>query len=109
MKNRFEKQDRVIGEVQNEAPSANAMETLEAEPVVEEVKPVEKEHTPVKVMGKVVNGKLNLRQAPSVSAKALTQIPDGDKVEILEDNGEWYNVKYQNFVGFVKSEFVVFA
>lgn len=94
--------ERVIG-----AP-AKVEEPKEVE-IVETPAPKMKEEkvmTAIQVFGRVVKGKLNLRQAPSVSAAVMKQIPDGDKVEILEDKGEWFHVKYDNLVGFVKSEFV---
>ncbi len=56
---------------------------------------------------------LNLREQPSSSAEAITQLVNGDEVEIVEsytsdDGTEWYKVIYdETMTGYVAAEFVV--
>ena len=44
-----------------------------------------------------------LRKEASVESYTLAKIYEGEKVEILEKNGEWYKVKYKNNVGYLKN------
>ena len=44
-----------------------------------------------------------LRKEASVDSYTLTKIYEGENVEILEKNGEWYKVKYANNVGYLKN------
>ncbi len=49
---------------------------------------------------------LVLRETASKSAKSITTVGDDATVEILEENGEWYKVKYRNYEGYMFSEYV---
>ena len=74
-------------------------ETPVEEPVVEE--PVEKA-----VLGVTVNcQKLNLRPAPSKDNQAIASIMRGTGLEVLEDLGDWYKVKFNDKTGYVMKEF----
>lgn len=49
---------------------------------------------------------LVLRETASKSGNPITTISDDAKVEILEENGEWYQVKYNNQEGYLFAEYV---
>lgn len=49
---------------------------------------------------------LVLRETASKSANPITTVSDEAKVEILEENGEWYKVKYGNYEGYMFAEYV---
>lgn len=47
-----------------------------------------------------------LRKEANTESDVLTKIYEGEKVEILEKNGEWYKVKYGNNVGYLKKDLI---
>lgn len=49
---------------------------------------------------------LVLREEASTSAKPLTTVPDNDKVELIEKNGDWYKAKYGIYEGYLYAEFI---
>ena len=49
---------------------------------------------------------LVLRQEASTSATPLATVPDKTEVNILEENGEWYKVTYNNQEGYLFKEYV---
>lgn len=49
---------------------------------------------------------LVLRETASKSGKPITTISDDVKVEILEQSGEWYQVKYNNQEGYLFAKYV---
>lgn len=49
---------------------------------------------------------LVLRETASKSANPITTVSDEEKVEILEENGEWYKVKYGRYEGYMFAEYV---
>jgi N-acetylmuramoyl-L-alanine amidase len=51
-------------------------------------------------------GSLNLRAEPSKTSKVLTQIPCGTKLEVSSTTGEWCKVAYQQYIGYVMSQFL---
>ena len=60
------------------------------------------------VKGIVVNGNLNLRVAPEMTAAVVSVLPDGSTVEavVTELGKEWANVSANGLSGFVKSQFI---
>ena len=48
---------------------------------------------------------VRMREAPSTDSNIVTNLYKEDEVEILEENGEWYKVKYGENVGYAKAEF----
>lgn len=48
---------------------------------------------------------VRIRETASTDSNILINIYKEDKVEILEENGEWYKVKYGETVGYAKAEF----
>ena len=51
-------------------------------------------------------GSLNLRAEPSKTAKVLAQIPYGTKLETDPTTTEWCKVNYQQYTGYVMSQFL---
>jgi len=51
-------------------------------------------------------GALNLRAAPSSSAKILAQIPYGTELEVSTLSTEWVPVTYESGTGYVMSKFL---
>ena len=51
-------------------------------------------------------GRLNLRVAPSSSAKILAQIPNGTSLEVASTTGEWSEVTYNEIKGYVMNKFL---
>lgn len=47
-----------------------------------------------------------LREEANTTSNILTNIYKGEKVEILEKDGEWYKVKYGNNVGYLKNNLI---
>ena len=47
-----------------------------------------------------------LRESANTTSNILTNIYKGEKVEILEKNGDWYKVKYGNKVGYLKNTLI---
>lgn len=47
-----------------------------------------------------------LREEANTTSNILTNIYKGEKVEILEKNGEWYKVKYESNVGYLKNNLI---
>lgn len=58
--------------------------------------------------GKVVNinSTLNIRQAAEANSSILGTLKNGDIFEIISKSGEWYNIKSNNIVGFIKASYV---
>ncbi len=49
--------------------------------------------TKVKVTGDV----LNIRKGPSTSTKVVAMLSKGVECELLEEEGDWYKVKYKTY------------
>lgn len=50
--------------------------------------------------------KLVLRKEASKTSSPILEIKDDEKVEILEESGQWYKVKYGNYEGYLFAEYV---
>jgi len=48
---------------------------------------------------------LNLRKEASTSSKILTTLSKGTECEFIEEDGDWYKVKYKNYTGYVSSQY----
>lgn len=48
---------------------------------------------------------VRIREFASTQANIVTNIYQEDEVEVLEENGEWYKVKYAEKIGYAKAEF----
>ena len=50
---------------------------------------------------------LNIRQEPTTSSAVLGTIPNGTKIIILGQAGDWYLTRYQGILGYVSGSYVV--
>lgn len=49
---------------------------------------------------------LRMRAEPSTDGEIITNINNGEAVEIIETNGSWYKVKFKEFEGYVHSDYI---
>ena len=56
--------------------------------------------------GSVDASLVNLRKGPSTSTSMLDQLKAGEEVEIFGFNCGWYKVRYENQVGYIRSDLV---
>ena len=57
--------------------------------------------------GVITNDGVNLRANPDTSAKILTQLEKGKKVSVLDSEGDWFKVSFNDATGWVNDSFVV--
>ncbi len=50
--------------------------------------------------------RLNIRSRPSLDAQVLAQIPNGERVTVIEQVGNWYVIEYNGIIGFVSSDYI---
>ena len=55
---------------------------------------------------RVGGGTLNLRSRPESSASIIANIPDGAQVRIYGRYGDWYVVRYGDYVGYASSSYI---
>lgn len=55
---------------------------------------------------KVTADTLNLREKTSTSSDIVTLLSKGDTCELIEEDGDWYKVKYKTYTGYVSKEYV---
>ena len=59
------------------------------------------------VYGVVANCEmLNLREQDNQVSKVLKVMPKGTKLEIMEEFGKWYRVKFNGYDGYVMAQYV---
>lgn len=51
-------------------------------------------------------GRLNIREAPDLSARIIGQIPNGAAVTITGQSGEWYGVSYNGINGYSFGQYI---
>ncbi len=56
--------------------------------------------------GIVIASTLNMRESPSINSKIINKLRRGDKIEIVEDTGDWVKVKKDTLQGWVKKEYI---
>ena len=56
--------------------------------------------------GKVTAKRVRLRRDNNTKADIITNINKDEKVEILGEKDNWYNVKYKNFTGYVSKDYI---
>ena len=52
------------------------------------------------------SGTLNLRSKPSTSSSVLASIPNGARVEILQEGNDWHQVAYAKRTGWVSAKYI---
>lgn len=58
------------------------------------------------VTGKITEETVNLRNKPSTSSTIVEQLDGETKVEIIEEDGEWYKVKYKSYTGYISKKLI---
>ncbi len=58
------------------------------------------------VTGIVTEITVNVREKASSSSKRIMYVTQDDKVEVLKKEGEWYQIKYNNKIGYVLGEYI---
>lgn len=61
----------------------------------------------IKKTGTVTVTALNIRQQPTTNSASLGLLYKNNKVEIVDDTGEWYKILYKNNYAFVSKNYVV--
>ncbi len=51
-------------------------------------------------------GRLNLRERPNLESNILTQIPNGERINVYCTSGLWYVVEYNGILGFAASQYI---
>lgn len=87
----------VLDKVEEDKKEERVLDDVKEENVMEKVKKVKKEK---KKEGVVVGGTLNVRANPNGTIVGVLQ--DGDVIEILAEEGEWYKIEN----GFVMAKFI---
>ena len=49
---------------------------------------------------------LNLRKGPGTNEQIIKSIPKGEQVEVLSTQGEWSNIKHNDIIGYVSSQYL---
>jgi|GEM_PF-2347725 len=49
---------------------------------------------------------LNLREGPGTQFAVMAKLPNGAQVEILEELGDWYKVRYGGMEGYVSAQYI---
>lgn len=58
----------------------------------------------------VLADRLNVREKPDIDSKRIGYIDNGEKVKLLEDDGDWMKVQYtESKTGFVSGEYVTIS
>ncbi len=57
---------------------------------------------------KTSGGRLNVRERPSLEAKVITQVPNGEVIDVYCSAGNWYVVERDGLIGFASSRFIDF-
>jgi len=50
--------------------------------------------------------RLNVRSGPSLSHKIIRGLPRNTRLEVLDDSGTWWKVKYENIEGYANSKYL---
>lgn len=52
------------------------------------------------------NDPLNVRISPSIESQKIGTVPKGGQVSIIAENGDWYEIEYNNSTGFVYKKYI---
>lgn len=55
----------------------------------------------------VGSGNLNIRSAPSLTAPIIGKAPDGAQVFVLGRYGDWFTIRYNEYEGYVRGDYIV--
>ena len=62
--------------------------------------------TPAPIYYYVNSFRLNLRDGPSTTNKIITQLKLNNRVQILDRTGNWWRIRFGNYVGYVNSQYL---
>lgn len=51
-------------------------------------------------------GRLNIRSRPSTSSAVIAQIPNGERLTVINSVGNWYLIEYNGIIGFVSGDYI---
>lgn len=54
---------------------------------------------------KVTGDTLNIRKEPSTSSSVIAMISKGVECELLKEEGDWYQIKYKNYTGYISKQY----
>ena len=52
---------------------------------------------------------VRFRMTPSTTSPIIAEIPQGEKVTVLNDNGKWSQIEYHNETGYMMSKFLIYG
>lgn len=58
------------------------------------------------LLGTVNGDAVRIREKASTSSEVISLAVKGEKVDVIEKEGNWYKVKFENVTGYISSEFV---
>ena len=56
--------------------------------------------------GKVNENNIRMRKEPNTTSAIITNLYKNDEVEVLERTGDWYKIKYEGKVGYMRSDLI---
>ena len=56
--------------------------------------------------GKVNENNIRMRKEPNTISAIITNLYKNDEVEVLEKTGDWYKIKYEGKVGYMRSDLI---
>ena len=56
--------------------------------------------------GKVNENNIRMRKEPNTTSAIITNLYKNDEVEVLEKKGDWYKIKYEGKVGYMRSDLI---
>lgn len=59
--------------------------------------------------GTVTADSLRLRKEAGTDSAVLSMLPNGTKIDVLEESGDWYLVSYRSLMGYVHRDYVDFT
>ena len=52
------------------------------------------------------SGNLNVRSGPSINTDIVGKLQNGDTVEVLENENDWFKIRSDGLSGYVSSRFI---
>lgn len=60
----------------------------------------------IAAIGKVNENNIRMRKEPNTTSAIITNLYKNDEVEVLEKTGDWYKIKYEGKVGYMRSDLI---
>lgn len=58
------------------------------------------------VSGKVTGSKVRIRENADSNSKEITVATQGEKVEVIGEEGDWYKINFENITGYISKDYV---